>query len=159
MRRKDREVTDEGMIWDAMRATPWMTVALHDGEEPYAVPMSFGVAEGAIYFHSARVGRKVGVLRAGGPVCCSFVPHAEVVRSADGTACEYSMRFMSVLVWGRPEELHDLADVAVAVRALMSGVGAPDAPVSEGALRRTAFFRLVPERITASRNGEWSPAG
>jgi hypothetical protein len=62
------------------------------------------------------------------------------------------MRFMSVLAWGRPEELHDPAAVAVAVRALLSAVQAPDAPVNEDAVGRTAFFRLVPDRMTASRH-------
>lgn len=151
MRHKDREVTDAGEIWAAVAASPWMTVALCDGDEPYAVPLSFGVADGAIYFHSSRKGHKVELLRRGGTACCSFVPYAEVVRPPDGTGCRYSMRFTSVLAWGRPEELHDPADVAVAVRALLSAVRDPDAPVNEAAVAKTAFFRLVPERMTGAR--------
>ncbi|HCG03663.1 MAG TPA: pyridoxamine 5'-phosphate oxidase [Desulfovibrio sp.] len=152
MRHKDREVTDAEAIWAAVAASPWMTMALCDGDEPYAVPLSFGVADGAIYFHSSRKGHKVELLRRGGTACCSFVPYAEVVRPEDGSGCKYSMRFMSVLAWGRPEELHDPAAVAVAVRALLSAVQAPDAPVNEDAVGRTAFFRLVPDRVTASRH-------
>ncbi len=155
MRHKDREVTDATEIWEAVAASPWMTVALCDGDEPYAVPLSFGVADGAIYFHSSCKGRKVELLRRGGMVCCSFVPYAEVVRPADGTACKYSVRFMSVLAWGRPEELHDPVEVDVAVRALLRGAQAPnamDAPVNPDAVARTAFFRLRPDRMTASRH-------
>lgn len=152
MRHKDREVTDAAEMWAGVAASPWMTMALCDGEEPYAVPLSFGVADGAIYFHSSRKGHKVELLRRGGAVCCSFVPYADVVRPDDGAGCKFSMRFLSVLAWGRPEELHDPADIAVAVRALLTAVQAPDAPVNEDAVGRTAFFRLVPDRMTASRH-------
>ena len=38
-------------------------LALWDGEEPYAVPLSYVYHEGKLYFHCARAGRKLEAAR------------------------------------------------------------------------------------------------
>ena len=38
-------------------------LALWDGEEPYAVPLSYVYHQGKLYFHCARAGRKLAAAR------------------------------------------------------------------------------------------------
>ena len=52
-----------------------ITVALADGVDPYAVPLShvYDVEENAVYFHCAAVGRKMEILRKNPRVWCISV--------------------------------------------------------------------------------------
>ena len=59
MRRKDREVTDPAFFSDVFSKAELITVAFHDGEYPYCVPLSFVELGGALYFHCALEGHKL----------------------------------------------------------------------------------------------------
>ena len=68
MRRKDREVTDPAEIFDILLRCDMLRIAMCGGEYPYIVPVSFGAetARGqvCVYFHCAREGMKLDLLRA-----------------------------------------------------------------------------------------------
>ena len=67
MRRKDREVTGFSQMLEILRACDCCRLGLVDGGEAYIVPMNFGIAleDGALvlYFHTAREGRKIDLLK------------------------------------------------------------------------------------------------
>ena len=69
MRRKDREVTDESRIDGIIRRCSCCRLGFSDGGEVYIVPMNFGFVKRdgkrVFYFHSAKEGRKVELLKNG----------------------------------------------------------------------------------------------
>ena len=73
MRRIDREVTSKEEILDILERCQTVRIAMHGGEYPYVVPVSFGlVREGeqpVLYFHCAKQGLKCGYLAENGRVC------------------------------------------------------------------------------------------
>ena len=76
MRRKDREVTDPVKIREIITACNCCRLGFRDGGRAYIVPMDFGFAETdgrwTFYFHSAKEGRKIDLLKAQG--WASFQP-------------------------------------------------------------------------------------
>jgi nitroimidazol reductase NimA-like FMN-containing flavoprotein (pyridoxamine 5'-phosphate oxidase superfamily) len=66
MRRKDKEVTDHTELVKPLREAAYVTLALCRDNEPYIATLSHGYDEeaGRIYFHCAREGKKVEILRA-----------------------------------------------------------------------------------------------
>lgn len=70
MRRKDREVTDPGKIREIIAACDCCRLGLCDNGRAYIVPLDFGFAEQdghyTFYFHSAKEGRKIGLIREAG---------------------------------------------------------------------------------------------
>jgi len=66
LRRKDKEIIDEGEIKGILREAEHVTIAMSLGDEPYLATLSHGYDEDrdCIYFHCAREGKKVEILRA-----------------------------------------------------------------------------------------------
>jgi nitroimidazol reductase NimA-like FMN-containing flavoprotein (pyridoxamine 5'-phosphate oxidase superfamily) len=99
MRRKDREITSREDIETIIRRSTVCRLAMIDGNEPYIVPLSFGYADNELYFHSARQGRKLDVLRSNNRVCFEFDIDLQVV--AAERACKWGFRFQSVIGTGK----------------------------------------------------------
>lgn len=116
-----------------------------DDGYPYAVPLSYAMADGKIYFHSAVVGHKIDALRACDKVCFTVVDADEIV------AERFTTYYRSVIVFGRARILTDPADLRSALEALADKYS-PNASGREkeieGALSRVAVIELTPDEIT-----------
>jgi nitroimidazol reductase NimA-like FMN-containing flavoprotein (pyridoxamine 5'-phosphate oxidase superfamily) len=83
MRRKEREITSRSDIDAIMNAAMVCRLALADDEGPYIVPLCFGYSGGTLYFHTAKEGRKLDILRKNNRVCFEMVGRAYVVADED----------------------------------------------------------------------------
>ena len=67
MRRSDREVRDVQGIVEILELCKTCHVAMQDGDAPYVLPLSFGytLEDGqlTLFFHSAKAGKKLDLLR------------------------------------------------------------------------------------------------
>jgi nitroimidazol reductase NimA-like FMN-containing flavoprotein (pyridoxamine 5'-phosphate oxidase superfamily) len=63
MRRQDKEITDPKKIEAVLKKAQVIHIAMLDGDRPYIVPLNFGYAENAIYFHCAREGKKIDLIK------------------------------------------------------------------------------------------------
>ena len=80
MRRKDKEIKDKDQIEQIVQDARVCHLALADNGQPYVVPLNFGYREKTVYFHSARQGRKIDMLRANPRVCLEFSSLLELVQ-------------------------------------------------------------------------------
>lgn len=66
LRRRDKEITDEGEIKGVLREAEHVTIAMSISDEPYLATLSHGYDgdRNCIYFHCANEGKKVEILRA-----------------------------------------------------------------------------------------------
>ncbi len=74
-RRVDREIKDVRILRGLLRRGSHLVLAMSDGGEPYAVPLNYVYVEGenAVYFHGAKEGRKMELLRRNPKVWCLVV--------------------------------------------------------------------------------------
>ena len=72
MRRKDRQ-KDESFALEVLDETLFVNISMYDGNEPYIVPISHVRKGNCIYFHCAKVGRKIDILKENPRVCVSAV--------------------------------------------------------------------------------------
>ena len=63
MCRKDQEVKDLSRIEAVIDRAPFCHLAFFDGEWSYVIPISFGYEPGHLYFHSAKEGKKVDIVK------------------------------------------------------------------------------------------------
>jgi nitroimidazol reductase NimA-like FMN-containing flavoprotein (pyridoxamine 5'-phosphate oxidase superfamily) len=63
--------------------------------QPYVVPLNFGYDGRYLYFHSAKEGRKIDIIRRNNCVCFEFDILHDIVLS--DTACNCSARYESVI--------------------------------------------------------------
>lgn len=115
MRRKDRAQDRDFSLALIDRCTHG-TMALSTGEDvPYCLPLSFVRVGDDLYFHCAREGRKIDLLRRSPKVCVTFVGED---RPAFVAPAEYTTYFQSVIVTGTAGEVDGPAEKIEALRAL-----------------------------------------
>lgn len=115
MRRADKAMRDEHEMLTLIRSQRLLTLAMCADGEPYLVTVDYGFDESArtFYFHCAREGKKLDVLRAN-PVVWGQV--VEDLGYVDGE-CDHAYR--SVHFRGRAEVLSDEVAKRAALRLMM----------------------------------------
>lgn len=151
MRRKDREVTDDGTIDEIIRSAHCLRLGLVDNGIAYIVPMSFGFEnrEGKriFYFHSAKEGRKLALLRSCARV--SFELDTKYCLQTAQTACGYTAKFQSVMGTGKAFFILSAEEKKQALTLLMRHYSdKKDLPFSAEALEKVTVFRLEAEEIS-----------
>jgi len=63
MRRSDKEITDKKVIEEIISDSIVCKLAVADDNQPYIVPVCFGLKDNTLYFHSAPEGKKIDILK------------------------------------------------------------------------------------------------
>ena len=86
IRRKDREITINNHLKEALKTASYITIALCKNNEPYLVSLSHGYDEkkNCLYFHCASNGKKIDYLKSNNKVWGQAV---QVYR--DKEKCDY----------------------------------------------------------------------
>ena len=146
MRRKDREVTDPVKIREIITACDCCRLGLCGGGRAYVVPMDFG-GHYAFYFHSAKEGRKIGLIRESGWAAFEMDCGHEWVTGP--RACDYTSRFQCVMGGGPVTFLETPEEKRAGLNAILRRVGGKDQwEIGEAALDGVCVFRLDVEELT-----------
>jgi len=98
MRKKDKEIKDPREIEEIISANKICRIALCDKDTPYIVPMNFGYKENKIFFHTARKGKKIDIIKKNKKVCFEITDSIEILRAEK--ACNFSTKYRSVIGFG-----------------------------------------------------------
>lgn len=112
MRRHRQQLSREECECILERCTSGVLALTGDGGYPYAVPLSYVYADGAIIFHSAVEGHKVDAVKRDGR--CSFC----VIDQDEIKPAEFTTHFRSVIAFGRIRILEDADEKMQALRLL-----------------------------------------
>lgn len=154
MRRKDREIAAPDEIAAILEKCPVGHLALSDGDRAYVVPLNFAwkTADGkmTLYFHCAKEGRKIDLIRKNPNACfeadCSF----SVVKGS--SACRWSALYESMIGEGRTALVDDPEEKREALDLLMKRYGFEGKPSYEPAeLAAVAVIRLELDAVSAKR--------
>jgi len=151
MRRSDREITDQAEIEAILRAARICRLAMWDGEWPYIVPLCFGYREGTFYFHSAREGKKIAILKKNNRVSFSIDLDTEVARG--DSPCRWSMKYRSVTGRGEVEFLEEPPAKEAALRVIMDHFGDKESAFSAEQLTTVTVFQLQITEVTGKKSG------
>lgn len=150
MRRKEKEITDPAEMEAIIRQSAVCRLGMIDGDRPYVVPLSFGYQDGTLYFHSAQQGHKIDLLKSHPRVCVEFDRIHETMPAEK--ACDWSVRFESLIGFGRAEFVEDLDEKRQALDRIMAQYAKGAFSYPEAALKATAVFKVVLERMTGKRS-------
>lgn len=153
MRRKDREVTETSEIMEIMKKCDSCSVAFFDEGYPYVIPMNFGVEhiDGVItlYFHSAKFGKKLDLLRKNGHVAFEMSCSHRLV--AGESPCSYTMEYESVCGNGHMEILdHDHKIKALSL-LMCQFTNEHSFKFEETAMEKVDVMRLVVHELQGKR--------
>jgi len=120
MRRKDREITDLNKIIEIIKKCDVCSLAMFDDEYPYVIPLNFGMdfdgEQITLYFHCAKEGKKLDLIRRNNKV--AFEMNCSHKLILGHKACGCTMEYESVCGRGVAEIL-DGEEKIKALRCLM----------------------------------------
>lgn len=150
MRRKEKEIHDHAVLDAVLHRARVCRLAMHGGEFPYIVPMSFGYRNATLYFHSAGAGRKLELLQANNRVGFEAEEIAEVLPGA--AACNWTMRYRSVIGTGRVRFIEESAAKIEALRIIMAQYAPGEFAFSLAQVAETTVFAVDIEHVTGKES-------
>lgn len=151
MRRKDREITDRAEMEAILAEAQVCRLALADGGEPYVVPLCFGYADNAIWFHSAHEGKKIALLKKN-PRCCIEVDITGGV-IPDERPCGWELRYRSVICTGTARIVTDHAEKEKGLGLILQHYGAGAHKFPKKDLDRVCVVTIAIGEITGKKYG------
>jgi nitroimidazol reductase NimA-like FMN-containing flavoprotein (pyridoxamine 5'-phosphate oxidase superfamily) len=146
MRRQDRELSSAETTELLAKGNYGVLSMVGHDDYGYGVPLNFVYTDGGIYFHCALEGQKLDSIRKNNKV--SFCVVGEAIPLLD----EFSMKYMSAIVFGRIREVEGDEKMNVLI-ALIEKYSTPEflekgKGYAEKAFGKTAVLRLDIEKIT-----------
>ncbi len=156
MRRADRQIGDVAEMQDILQKADACRLALVDDGEPYAVVLNYGYEFSGglptLYFHCAKAGRKLDIIRKKPDACFVVDCDHELIGGPDG--CDWGMKFRSVVGRGPVEILSDGAERKRGLDLLMAHyAGRSDFAYQDEVFAHTEVLRLRAVEITGKKKG------
>ena len=153
VRRRDKEVQDLAAVLDVLARGEVARIAMVDaGGGPYVVPVSYAVLPAGggeplrLVVHGAREGRKIEALRRDPRVCVEVTVDVATIPAV--RACDVTVRFRSVIAFGRAAVVEDPAARARALAAIAERYAPGAPPIDEGEARKVAILEIRIESAT-----------
>ena len=145
---KNRPITTRADQEKIIRKCVFCNIAMVDPEgKPYVIPMNFGFDGEYIYLHGSSTGKKVDILKNNPDVCLSFSTDHELRYVNEEVACSWSMRYRSVLVYGKAEFIDDPDEKIRCLNLVMAHYTDRKFEYSTPAVREVMVFRVKIEKI------------
>jgi len=149
LRRKDREITSRDEIESIINKAFVCRLGMADKNGPYIVPLSFGYRDGSLYFHCARKGRKLDILKKDKRVCFEIDTDHEIVESEK--ACKWGMKYKSVIGMGNVFFIEDMESKKKALDIIMHHYSGRSFVFEEKEIDRVVIFRIDIESMTGKK--------
>jgi len=154
MRLREKEITDRNEVEELLMKEKVCRFAMCDGDTPYVLPTTYGYADGHLYIHSSKQGRKIDVLRENNRVCFTVDTGHELVQGPLDTSCKSTIKFKSVIGTGRAKFVEDPAERRKAMDTIMKHMfGNATFGYSEEGIRDMAIIRVDIESLTGKKSG------
>ena len=151
MRRTDKEITHQKLISQIIEKAEVCRLGLAKDNIPYILPVSFGYDGKAIYFHTAREGRKIEFMTANDRVCFEFEHGVQLIRN-DSNPCKWTFSFQSVIGDGAVRELMELPERVAGLNQMMKHYSGRDWPFTAEDIEAIRVWRIAIESLTGKQS-------
>ena len=151
MRREDKEINDIATIEGIIRKARVCRLALSENGRPYIVPLCFGYKDNNLYFHSAREGTKLDIIKKNNNICFEIDIDVEFVKSKE--VCGYNMKYQSVIGFGKAAFIEDIESKRKALDIIMQNYSDESFEYPVEAVKNTiTIIRIEVESMTGKKS-------
>lgn len=145
---KNRPIISRTENEAVIRKCQTCNIAMVDMEgKPYVIPMNFGYANDHVYFHGSAKGKKVDILKNQSDVCIAFSTDHELRYVTEEVACSWSMRYRSVLVYGKALFVDDPKEKVDILNIIMAHYADRKFEYNEPAIREVMVFKVKADKM------------
>ena len=159
MRRKIFTITEKSEIEEILHDVEYGILSMCNYDNtPYSIPLNFAYANNTIYFHGAKEGEKLKILKNNNHVSFTVVDAISFIPSyfsANNLACYAVYFFKSVIIKGKIEFINEYNEKIHALSKFMEkfqkeGKYIPfDNEVYKNLIEATLIYKLIPTKISA----------
>ncbi|MHC1604961.1 MAG: pyridoxamine 5'-phosphate oxidase family protein [Candidatus Methanofastidiosia archaeon] len=151
MKRNKKEITGKELIESVLRKALVCRIGMSKDDVPYVVPMGFGYCDNIIYLHSAKEGKKIDILRHNNTVCFEVDIDNKLEMAKE--SCVWSMRYKSVIGWGKTSFVEDKREKITALECIMNHY-APEKQYSfsEKMIDKVVIIKIIIEEMTGKQS-------
>jgi len=151
MRRADKEITDQTLMDEIIKKAQVCRLAVSYRDMPYIIPMNFGYADRVLYFHSAKEGLKLLILRENPQASFEVEINTQLIPSEQG--CDWTMRYQSVVGFGEVEFIDDLVRKREGMKIILQQYSKDITLPTDAALDGVTLFKLKINTMTGKKSG------
>lgn len=152
MRRSQNEIKDINRIYEVINECDVVRIGMSVENIPYIVPLNFGFADDTFYFHGAKEGRKMDMIKSNPNVCFELDTNHKLVGDSE-RACDWTMTYSSVMGTGVMKIIDDIPEKIKALNILMQEYGGKEAyEYSDKMLERIGIMKLEIETIVGKES-------
>ncbi|MCX6235300.1 MAG: pyridoxamine 5'-phosphate oxidase family protein [Bacteroidetes bacterium] len=118
-----------------------------EGSMPYVLPFNFGFENDTVYLHSAKEGKKISILRKNPHVCITFSTDHMLRYQSENVACSWSMKYRSVLVYGKVVFIDDPEEKMAALNVIMRKYAGRDFTFSAPSIKEVQPYKIAVEKF------------
>jgi nitroimidazol reductase NimA-like FMN-containing flavoprotein (pyridoxamine 5'-phosphate oxidase superfamily) len=150
MRKKEKEIAEKSAIEAIITKSLVCRIALSDDNFPYIVPLCFGYKDKVLYFHGSQKGKKIDIIKKNPKVCFEFDTNTKIVKAED--ACRWTMRYQSVIGFGKAVFLEDTEEKRKALDIIMSQYSDGTFEYNDSILKKTFVIKVEIESMTGKQS-------
>ena len=151
MRRKEKEILDREEIESIIKKADVCRLGLSDNNIPYIVPLNFGYRDSCLYFHTAKAGKKIDMIKTNNRVCFELDIDHEVVRAENPS--DWNMKFQSVIGYGKGFVLTDTEEKRLALDIIVEHYSGRPGGYKEKLVDHLAVIKVEIESMTGKKSG------
>ncbi|MEI7661303.1 MAG: pyridoxamine 5'-phosphate oxidase family protein [Bacteroidota bacterium] len=151
---RPRVISEKNELIATILRCQWCHVAMTDlGGKPYLLPMNFGYKDDVIYLHGAKDGKKIDILKQNPDVCINFTTDQQLRYQNEHVACSWSMKYRSVLCYGRTEFILDPDEKSAAMHLVMSQYTTGEFKFNPPSIREVNVWKIRVEKYEGRAYG------
>jgi nitroimidazol reductase NimA-like FMN-containing flavoprotein (pyridoxamine 5'-phosphate oxidase superfamily) len=112
--------------------------------------MNYGYQDRRLYFHCAREGRKIDILKSNDRVCIEVDIDARIL--CGEAPCRWTAKYRSVIGFGRARIIDDEKEKKAGLDIIMAHYGGSGGPYDEKSLQRTSLIEVALESVTGKQS-------
>jgi hypothetical protein len=144
---RNRKLDNREEIFEIIKKCQVCHVSMVDQDgKPYVIPMNFGFENDVVYLHSAKSGKKIDILKNNPEVCINFTTDHLLRYQDENVACSWSMKYRSVLVYGKVEWVESDPDKVAHLDRVMKNYTPKEFKYNPPSLREVCCWKVVVER-------------
>lgn len=151
MRRKEREITSRTEIDEIIYTGKIMHLALSSDNLPFLIPVFYTYDGTSIYFHSAKAGTKIDIMKKNNNVCFEISIDNGIVES--DMACDFEAKHRTVIGFGKAVFVEQEEDKIDILNKIVAQFTDKKFEYPKGNLNATAIIRIDIESIKGKKHG------
>lgn len=154
MRRNQNEIVDINEIETIIQQCDVVHIGMSQENVPYVIPMNYGYSNRTFYFHGAKEGRKIDIIKVNPKVCFQLDTDHRLITSED-RACDWTMKYASVIGYGTMSIVEAVEEKEEALNLLMTQYGGQsENDYSDKMLERIGILKLIVTEMTGKKSSE-----